>query len=93
MPFVDQTDDFADLEPGFVRPDDSWQADGVCRQVGFEPFFQGKGGKGYAEAKRICQQCPVIEQCLAYAVSTRQEFGCWGGTSPNERDVLRHHAA
>ncbi|NBU23917.1 MAG: WhiB family transcriptional regulator [Actinobacteria bacterium] len=36
-------------------------------------------------AKKVCQQCPIIEQCFEYALETNQEFGIWGGTSPNER--------
>lgn len=95
MPLLDETDDFDDLEPGFVRGDDSWQADGVCRQVGYEPFFRdGKGGQNaYDQARKICVQCPVVSQCLEYALSTHQQWGCWGGTSPRERRALARDAA
>lgn len=44
-------------------------------------------------AKAICKQlCPVREECLEYAMRTRQQFGVWGGTSVMERRRLRRRA-
>jgi len=31
------------------------------------------------KAQEICQQCPVVGQCLTWAVRTRQPTGIWGG--------------
>lgn len=39
-------------------------------------------------AKKICQRCPYIEECFAYALATNQE-GIWGGTTTNERNKIR----
>jgi WhiB family redox-sensing transcriptional regulator len=36
-------------------------------------------------AKKICQTCPIIEQCFEYALETDQRHGIWGGTSPEQR--------
>lgn len=36
-------------------------------------------------AKNLCRQCPIQMQCLLYAVTSKQEFGIWGGTLPHER--------
>jgi hypothetical protein len=36
-------------------------------------------------AKALCHSCPIIEQCFEYALSTRQAYGIWGGTTPAER--------
>lgn len=40
-----------------------------------------------AEAKQICYTCPVINQCLAYAL-THHEAGVWGGRTESEREEL-----
>lgn len=41
-----------------------------------------------AQAKKICGECPVSEQCLQYAVANRFKEGIWGGLSPTERHRL-----
>jgi WhiB family redox-sensing transcriptional regulator len=41
-----------------------------------------------AEAKAVCDVCPVIESCLEYAVSTREKDGVWGGMTARERRRL-----
>ena len=41
------------------------------------------------QAKQICQRCPVISQCAAWALRTREPYGVWGGLSETERaDIL-----
>jgi len=37
------------------------------------------------QAKAICADCPVRQQCLAFALDTRQVHGVWGGMSEDER--------
>lgn len=39
-------------------------------------------------AKKVCEQCPVIRECLEYALRNRFFDGVWGGLSPNERKML-----
>lgn len=41
------------------------------------------------QAKAICASCPVRLHCLAFALSTNQEEGTWGGLTPSERRSLR----
>lgn len=36
-------------------------------------------------AKNLCQECPVITECLLYAVANKEMYGVWGGTLPSER--------
>jgi WhiB family transcriptional regulator, redox-sensing transcriptional regulator len=31
----------------------------------------------------------VVEECRAYAIENREEFGIWGNTSERERRTLR----
>ena len=42
------------------------------------------------EAKRLCHDCPVINQCLAYALPRPELEGIWGGTSQSGRAMTRH---
>ncbi len=64
---------------------DPWQAEGLCRQVDIgDMFFPDKGGSA-KEAKAVCVQCPVVDQCLEYALVHQERFGVWGGYSERER--------
>jgi len=36
-------------------------------------------------AKNLCAQCPVRLQCLYTAIITKEQYGIWGGTTPQER--------
>lgn len=42
-----------------------------------------------AMAKAACQRCPIIMDCLEYAMLARETDGVWGGTTPMERKNLR----
>ena len=37
------------------------------------------------DAKRVCAQCEVREQCLNWAIEHDERFGIWGGMSERER--------
>ena len=58
-----------------------------CLDADPEAFFPEAGGNGL-EAKRICARCPVIDECLQYALDHRIDDGVWGGTSGIQRLVL-----
>ncbi len=59
-----------------------------CLDTDPELFFVEKVGEGYHEARKICNACPVIAQCAAYAI--KWEFdGYFGGLNPRERHKLR----
>lgn len=40
------------------------------------------------QAKKFCDECPVIEQCLDEALANKEKEGIWGGTTENERKRL-----
>lgn len=71
----------------------SWRDRALCAEVGGEFWFPEKGGSTKA-AKRICAACPVARQCLEEALSmdTNPE-GIWGGTSVEQRRVMRKTVA
>ncbi|MFD1658298.1 WhiB family transcriptional regulator [Streptomyces caeni] len=45
-----------------------------------------------AAAKRACRRRPVIAQCLAWALSSGQTAGVWGGTGEEETEPLPERA-
>lgn len=65
-----------------------WQEYALCAQTDPEIFFPEKGGST-REAKRVCTNCDVREQCLAYALDKDERFGIWGGLSERERRRLK----
>lgn len=65
-----------------------WMNDGLCAQTDPELFHPDAGGSG-KPAVRICQSCPVINECLAYALEHDEREGIWGGTTGNQRRKIR----
>lgn len=47
------------------------------------------------EAKHLCigtyddNPCPLLQQCLEFAMNNNERYGVWGGLSPDERALLR----
>jgi len=78
-----------------ANADYSWRRHSICRDTDPELFFP-IGTTGYAlvqieRAKQVCSECPVNVECLEYALETNQDSGIWGGTSEDERRVLRRN--
>lgn len=44
----------------------------------------------YTAAKQLCNQCPVKDACLEYALKAPEVHGVWGGLSPKERWAMRN---
>ena len=68
----------------------TWRDDAACRErpdVDFFPFPEDV--HAISRAKEVCAICPVAEECLVYAIRTRQGDGVWGGHTPKERAKLR----
>jgi hypothetical protein len=72
-----------DVLDALVKPE-PWMQEGLCAQTDPEAFFPEKGGSTRA-AKAICAGCPVIDECLRYALDNDERFGIWGGLSERER--------
>lgn len=68
-----------------------WRDAAACGQVGDEiDFFPSpEDREAIARATAICASCPVVDECLSYAMETRQSDGIWGGLTPAERVRLR----
>lgn len=65
-----------------------WQSLAACSKTDVEAFFPGSGGDS-SKAKRICDRCDVIEECLKFALDNKERYGIWGGLTTSERNKLR----
>ena len=76
---------------------DSWRHGSACKDTDPDLFFPvgstGTAVEQIATAKSICDSCPVQLNCLSYALHTNQESGVWGGTTEDERRVIRRGIA
>lgn len=69
-----------------------WRSRAACSGYPNTLFFPPSDGADpqvVEKAKAICSVCPVIEDCLQYALETNQRSGIWGGTTEKERKSLR----
>ena len=72
---------------------DDWRNRSACRDTDPDLFFPvGTTGPAIDQidaAKGVCRSCEALEPCLDFALATNQESGVWGGTSEEERRMLR----
>ena len=70
-----------------------WRQLAACRDSEPSLFFPigstGPAVEQITDAKAICTQCQVREECLQYALQTNQESGVWGGYAEDERRRVR----
>lgn len=73
-----------------LERDAEWRDDATCGQIGGDLWFPEKGNKA-KEAREICADCPVIAECLRFALNDPTiHHGIWAGKSPRElRDIRR----
>ncbi len=70
-----------------------WQVHAACRGLHTAAFYHPENERGPSRSKReirakaVCAACPVIENCLRWALAAREPYGVWGGLSENERDA------
>ncbi|AHK35731.1 WhiB family transcriptional regulator [Rhodococcus opacus PD630] len=71
-----------------------WRRQAGCRTADLTLFFHPVNERGpqrqrrIARAKRVCAHCPVLVQCRTHALTAREPFGIWGGTSEEERNTI-----
>ena len=65
-----------------------------CQSIDPELFFPPSYGATFSRqvlaAKALCSRCDISTACLADALDREEQFGIWGGRTPQER--LRLHA-
>jgi WhiB family transcriptional regulator, redox-sensing transcriptional regulator len=74
-----------------------WRHRAICRDEDPELFFPiGNTGPALLQieqAKSVCRRCPVMQECLAWALEGGQDAGVWGGLSEDERRALKRRNA
>lgn len=77
----------------------NWMDHARCRTVGGPDLMNhdavgNKGARLDAKAKRVCAACPVIAECLAFALEAEGTYsvsfrgGIYGGRTPSERAAM-----
>lgn len=68
-----------------------WRERAACAGYPNHVFFPvGDADERTIErAKAVCSICPVIDDCLEYALETNQRSGIWAGTTEDERRSVR----
>lgn len=66
----------------------AWQDFANCKGADPDLFFPERGAST-RQAKSICRECSVREECLEFAIVSSEKFGIWGGLSERERRKIR----
>ncbi|MFF7949086.1 WhiB family transcriptional regulator [Streptomyces griseorubiginosus] len=82
-----------DTEPGR-----EWLTEAVCRTRDIDPetFFPDNNATRIAQAKAICETCPVRQECLIDCMaheggrSAKSRWGVYAGLTPRQRERLYH---
>ncbi|MFH1104600.1 MAG: WhiB family transcriptional regulator [Actinomycetota bacterium] len=69
-----------------------WAAFASCRSADPELFFSPRDD-ATDEAIRICRGCPVVAECLEWALESRVRYGIWGATTERERRRMLRRSA
>jgi WhiB family redox-sensing transcriptional regulator len=67
---------------------EQWKQQGLCRDEDPAIFFPSSVEET-TTAKEICAACPVSEDCLQFALVTRQQYGVWGGKDMERDKIIR----
>jgi WhiB family transcriptional regulator, redox-sensing transcriptional regulator len=69
-----------------------WMENAGCHDADPDLFYPENGKfstPGVKTAIRICRDCPVINDCLQWALKTGDSFGVLGGMTPQQRTRYR----
>ena len=62
----------------------TWRSAAACAGLGTAVFYDPRA-RSIATAKRICDGCPVVDDCAERARTVGEQFGIWGGQTEAER--------
>ena len=80
--------------PGTTSPDPEWFRRARCVGMPLAVFFPeatDDSTRSASQAIRVCQRCPVQDDCLSEALSHpyHEDYGIYGGTTRAQRRVIR----
>ena len=76
-----------------------WQVQAACRGLSTDLFFKAddeprsRKRSREATAKAVCLTCPVVAECLSWALTVGEAEGVWGATTADERVLMQRRAA
>ena len=83
---MNDTMDFPALLPP-VLDERPWAVFSACREADPGLFF-ATTREDERSALALCAVCTVRDECLDFALETRERFGVWGGTTERQRKKL-----
>jgi WhiB family redox-sensing transcriptional regulator len=75
----------------FPKPP-AWTERANCATTDPAIFFPPKGGRVRA-ARKVCASCPVVAQCLEFALEIDDRHGIYGGLTVEQREQVRRKRA
>ena len=70
----------------------NWRDKAACSEYPKDWWYVERGSENMrsniAQARAICDGCPVASECLQYAMEHNETHGMWGGKSVRERRKL-----
>ena len=75
-------------------PPRTWQSRAACRDLDPDLFTpgerEGEDAQHLQDAALFCHQapCPVLAECLQWALDNEEETGVWGGKLATEREAM-----
>lgn len=71
----------------------NWRDNAACRGDDTELYVpkpkEERGNKAVRYDRSVCENCPVLKDCLDYTLANNPPVGLWAGTLPKERDLMR----
>lgn len=72
------------IKTTFIK-DQAWKHEAICVQTDYEIFYPEVGGRRQP-ALKVCNGCPVLEQCFNEAIKQRDWwYGIRAGMTPEQR--------
>ena len=91
---ADEFGEFGDLLAMLTEARPAWWADAACRAAPRSITWFPESSQSSRRAKTICDDCPVMHDCLAWALAERMNpEGIWGGLGKTQRARLRTRSA
>jgi len=69
--------------------DTEWQNSAACRGHSDPDIWYSNSQGDRKIAKQFCSRCPVVTECLEYALKYRDPWGLWGGQGQVERKARK----